>query len=207
MRRLGVPPWGSAPALPLTVSLTTPTSTHPPCHPRRLTNWGLFLTIIHHFCFSLAALLPRRFLFCQARLRTATLHLWPTIFCLQLVIGIGFWVSASSSQVTASGAIPAHIVWPFLVIHLALCRATVVGAAFVAPFFTGLLYLAVNGIYTGAVAPVYSQMTWTNGVTAAIIFIGLAILVVAFLFLWWASAARDRIAARRLAARAPPAAA
>ena len=142
-----------------------------------LTDWGLLLTIIHHLCFPLIAALPSRFLFCHARLRTAVFHLWPTIFCLQLIILIGFWVSASPAQILGPGAIPAHIVWPFLLFHLALSRARVVAWSFLAPFFTGLLYLAVNGIYTGAVAPVYPQMTWTNGTTAAIIFIGLAIML------------------------------
>jgi hypothetical protein len=71
-----------------------------------LTNWGLLLTAIHHLSFGGAALLPKRWLWVQARLRVATLHLWPTIFCLQLVILIGFWTGACEFIARVSLSLP-----------------------------------------------------------------------------------------------------
>ena len=157
-----------------------------------LTDWGLLLTIVHFVLFIVrAAVTPPPWW--EARLGTALLHLWPTIFCLQAVILILFWSGASGQQIVSAGNIPAHLVFPVMLLpFVALSRAFVPAMAIIAPLFTGVLYLLVNGIYVLAThTPIYPVLSWTSGSTAAVIFIGLAIELVIFACLFYFSRWRD----------------
>ena len=117
-----------------------------------------------------------------------------------------FWSGASDTAITSAGNIPAHLEFVALLFHLALARSYVPAIAVLSPIVTGLLYLLVNGIYTlASQKPVYSVFTWKNGNTAAVVFIGLAIILVSFAALFFLSRWRDILAARRrVGTIAPP---
>jgi hypothetical protein len=119
--------------------------------------------------------------------------MWPAAFSFSLIALILFWSGANSQQILSEGAIPAHIIFPFLLIHLFLYRIPVPLLGFLPTIVTGLLYIAVTGIYTlgnkgvGPYEPQSPIMNWQTGETASAIFIGLAIILVSHAFLYCAS--------------------
>ena len=129
---------------------------------------------------------------------SANVHMLPTVFCLSACVSILFWSGASKQSILASGAIPAHIIFLFICFHVFLYRVTVAPCGIVSPLVTGLLYLFVTGIYTlgnGGVGPYEPEsdiLNWQTGLTAAAVFIGLAIIIVFFAILYFFSAWRDR---------------
>jgi hypothetical protein len=110
---------------------------------------------------------------------------------------IGFWSTSTDSQILASGNIPAHLIFVALIFHLFLYHIPVSPFGWIPPIFTGLLYCLVTGIYTlgnngeGPYEPESTVMNWQNGLTAAAIFIALAVIILSFWALFAITAARD----------------
>ena len=193
----------------------------------QLTNWALFLTFVYGLLTAVIVLqeeyFPRRlgtpWGFWNVSLRvSANVHLWPAVFALNAVVLILFWSGASSQSVLSTGAIPAHLIFPLVLVHAALYAIPVPALGFIPVLVTGLLYLLVTGIYTaanggvGPYEPNSALLNWQTGETAAVIFVGLAIVLVAhallFAFSYWRDGKRlrqgGRAAAAAAAAAAPP---
>jgi hypothetical protein len=188
----------------------------------QLTNWALFLTFVYGLLTAFIVLQEEYFAralgtpwgFTSVSFRvSANVHLWPAVFALNAVVVILFWSGASQQSVLSTGAIPAHLIFPLVLIHAALYAIPVLALGFIPVLVTGLLYLLVTGIYTaanggqGPYAP-SSLLNWQTGLTAAVVFVGLAIVLVAhallFAFSFWRDGKRLRQGGAGAAAAAPP---
>ncbi len=131
---------------------------------------------------------------------------------INLIVLILFWSGASSERVLAAGNIPAHLLWPFLVVHACLYHIPVPPYGFISSLVTGAIYLLVTGVYTlgnGGVGPYEPEseiLNWQTGLTASAVFIGLAIILVAHVIAYLLSAATGPLVAPAAPPAAPPAA-
>jgi len=182
----------------------------------RLTSWALFLTFVCGFLTSLILLrqegwflgIPWGYWDVSFRV-SAFKHLWPTVFAFNAVVLILFFSGATGEQLLSRGAIPAHLIFVACLFHAALYRIPVSPLCFFPSIVTGLLYLAVTGVYTLANSgqgPYYPNriLDWQTGVTAAAVFIGLAIILVFDFLLFFFALWRDTVRAPRPLTAAPP---
>jgi hypothetical protein len=154
----------------------------------QLTSWSLFLSIVFYiltaiivlkeeYCMNNSCFCGSHFGYMNTSLRvSANVHMWPTVFCISALTLIFFWSGASAEDINDPGAIPAHILFVFLLMcvfvsirthafasmptlplltpspsphsHAFLYRIPVAALGFASTLVTLLLYALVTGIYT-----------------------------------------------------------
>ena len=133
------------------------------------------------------------------RVRLLVAALWPAAFVLAAVADVLYWsgaATAGAARTTRLGSsIVKHTLLAPLALDLALARLPCAAAYGLFPFAIGAAYLAAAGVYalaTRGLAGPYIWLNFRSGLTAAAVFVALAVGAAAFGALWALTRARDR---------------
>ena len=133
------------------------------------------------------------------RVRLLVAALWPAAFVLAAVADVLYWsgaATAGAARTTRLGSsIVKHTLLAPLALDLALARLPCAAAYGLFPLAIGAAYLAAAGVYALATRGLAGPYTWLNfrsGLTAAAVFVALAVGAAAFGALWALTRVRDR---------------